>query len=153
MVLAPMIALMIAILETSLAFFAQQVLDTTAEKSVRALMTGQAQRANTTQAQFKTAVCNTLPTFLKCANVMVDVRTATTFSDASTSPSLTFNGSGNITNSWQFAPGGPGAINVVTIMYIWQTQASPLGFDLATMSRGRRLLVSTSVFKTEPYTS
>lgn len=153
MVLAPLIALIVAILETSLMFFAQQVLDTTSEKSVRALLTGQSQRASTTQAQFKTAVCATLPSFMKCANVMVDVRTAAAFSDASTTPTPTFGPTGNVTNTWTYAPGGAGTINVVTIMYIWKTEATSLSFDLSTMSGGRRLLVSTSVFKTEPYAS
>ncbi len=36
-------------------------------------------------------------------------------------------------------------------MYVWDVQAGPLGFDLSTLSRGKRLLITTSVFKTENY--
>jgi hypothetical protein len=36
-------------------------------------------------------------------------------------------------------------------MYLWDTQKGPLGFDLSTLSGGKRLLIATSVFKTEPY--
>lgn len=37
------------------------------------------------------------------------------------------------------------------MMYLWDTQKGPLGFDLSTLSGGKRLLIATSVFKTEPY--
>lgn len=149
----PLAALMVAILQTTLVYFAQQNLEMTAEKSVRQLMTGQAQSAGMTQAQFKNVVCSKLPSFLKCSNVIVDVQQATAFSDVTTAvPTLTYDSSGNITNSWQYSPGTQGAINVVKIMYIWDVQKGPLGFDLSTMSSGKRLLIVTSVFKTEPYT-
>ena len=149
---APLAALMIAILQTSLVFFAQQTLETTAEKSVRQLITGSAQQGGTSASAFKTSVCSKLPVFMQCANVMVDVRTVTSFSNASvSSPTLTFDSNGNVTNSWSYAPGGAGSINVVTIMYIWNVQKGPFSFDLSTMSNNRRLLYATSVFKVEPY--
>ncbi|MEO5865660.1 MAG: TadE/TadG family type IV pilus assembly protein [Sphingomonas sp.] len=152
LIIVPLAALMIAILQTSLAFFAQQTLETTAEKSVRQLMTGQAQQANMTQAQFKTLVCSKLPSFMTCSNVIVDVQSAASFGAVSTAPpTLTYDASGNITNSWKYTPGGAGAINVAKIMYIWSVQSGPLGFDISTMSSGKRLLIATAVFKTEPY--
>lgn len=152
LIAVPLGALMIAILETSLTFFAQQTLESTAEKSVRQLMTGQAQQANMTQAQFKTLVCSKLPVFMKCANVLVDVQSATSFSGASTaSPTITYDASGNINNTWKYTPGGAGAINVAKIMYVWDVQKGPLGFDLSNLSSGDRLLIATAVFKTEPY--
>lgn len=148
----PLAALMIAILQTSLTYFAQQNLEMAAEKSVRQLMTGEAQSAGMTQAQFKTLVCSKIPTFMKCANVMVDVQQATAFSDITTgAPTLTYDSSGNVSNTWKYAPGTQGAINVVKVMYVWDVQKGPLGFDLSTMSSGKRLLIVTSVFKTEPY--
>lgn len=149
----PLAALMVAILQTSLVFFAQQTLETTAEKSVRQLITGQAQKASLTKTAFKTAVCAKLPAFMKCANLYVDVQTAPSFAAISTTaPTITFDSSGNVTNAFAYSPGGAGSINIVRIMYAWDAQAGPLGFDLATMSNKKRLLYATSVFKTEPYT-
>jgi len=78
------LALLFGTLQVALIFFAQQSLETAAEATTRQIMTGQAQKANMTAAQFKTAACNNLPTFFKCANLMVDVQTATSFSSAST---------------------------------------------------------------------
>ncbi len=150
-VATPLVALIVAILEVSLLFFTQQVLDTTSEKAVRQLMTGQAQRNAMTKAQFTTSVCGTLPAYMKCSNVMVDVRSVSGFSDASTSPTLTYDSSGKVTNNWAYAPGASGSINVVTIMYLWDVQSGPLGLNLVNTAGGQHMLVSTSVFKTESY--
>lgn len=151
-VAGPFLALLIAIFQVSLTFFTQQNLETAAEKAVRQMLTGQAQTNNMTQAQFKSLVCSKLPAFMKCANVMVDVQVADKFADADIgTPTLRFDSSGNITNAWVYQPGVPGQITVARIMYVWDTAKGPLGFDLSTMSGGKRLLMSTSVFKTEPY--
>ncbi|WP_404339305.1 TadE/TadG family type IV pilus assembly protein [Sphingomonas sp. MMS12-HWE2-04] len=152
-VAVPFAALMVAILQTSLVFFAQQTLETTAEKSVRQLLTGQAQKSSMSKDGFKTLVCSKLPSFMKCSNVLVDVQTAASFAAISTSaPAITFDSNGNVTNSFVYTPGGAGSINIVRIMYVWDVQGGPLGFDLSTMSNKKRLLYATSVFKTEPYT-
>jgi Flp pilus assembly protein TadG len=150
-VITPFAALMVAILQTSLTFFAQQNLETAAEKSVRQLMTGQAQRASMTQAQFKALVCTKIPTFMQCSKVIVDVQQASSFATISTAPpTITYDGSGNA-NQGAYTPGIGGTINIVKIMYIWDEQKGPLGFDLSTMSSGKRLLITTSVFRVEPY--
>jgi Flp pilus assembly protein TadG len=150
-VITPFAALMVAILQTSLTFFAQQNLETAAEKSVRQLMTGQAQRAAMTQAQFKALVCTKIPTFMQCNKVTIDVQQASSFSTVSTAPpTITYDGSGNPTQG-AYTPGTGGTINIVKIMYVWDEQKGPLGFDLSTMSSGKRLLITTSVFRVEPY--
>lgn len=151
-VAGPLIALIMAALQTSLVFFAQQNLETTAEKSVRQLLTGTAQSSGMTKTQFKSLACSKLPAFMDCANLIVDVQVADAFSGANTGvPTLTYDGSGNITNTWKYQPGVPGQITIARIMYVWSVSKGPLGFDLTTMSTGKRLLISTSVFKTEPY--
>lgn len=153
-VAAPLFALLIAIIQTSLTFFAQQALETAAEKSVRQLMTGSAQKAGMTQSQFKTAACTNLPAFMPCANLMVDVQVATSFSGVNNAPpTITYDTNGKPNNSMAYQPGGPGEISIVKLMYIWDVQQGPLGFDLSTLSNGKRLLVATSVFKTEPYST
>lgn len=152
MVAAPFAALLIAIAQTSLVFFAQQNLETTAQKSARQLTTGAVQKAGLSKAQFNNLVCSQLPAFMQCSNVMVDLRVVNTFSAAETGmPTLTYDGAGKVTNSWNYQPGNPGDILVLRVMYIWGVSNAPLGFDLSNMGKGKRLMVATSVFKTEPY--
>lgn len=151
-VAGPLMALLIATLQVSLVFFAQQNLETTTEKATRQLLTGQAQGAGMTQSQFQSAVCSKLAAFMKCANVLVDVQNVADFTSANTSsPTLTYDSNGNVSNSWTYKPGGAGQITVVRIMYVWDVSKGPLGFDLSTLSTGKRLLIATAVFKTEPY--
>ncbi|MBB4154243.1 Flp pilus assembly protein TadG [Sphingomonas jinjuensis] len=144
----PFFALLIAILQTSLVFFAQQALDTASEKAVRILVTGSAQKSGMTAAQFKTQACTSLPTFMQCANLIVDVQSAAQFSSIDTStPTITYDSSGKPVSA--FDPGDSSEITIVRLMYIWNVAPGPLGFDLSTLSRGKRLMVSTQVFKSE----
>lgn len=151
-VAAPFLALMLATFEVALTFFAQQGLETAAEVSSRSIMTGTAQKANTTQAQFKALACKQLPPFLSCSNLMVDVQKASSFSAINmASPVLTFGKNGQVKNSWSYTPGGAGDIVILRLMYIWSTPLGPLHLNLSNLSNGRRLLLATSVFKSEPY--
>jgi hypothetical protein len=40
---------------------------------------------------------------------------------------------------------------IVRVMYLWNVQLGPLGLDFSNAGRGRRLLIGTMVFKSEPY--
>src|SRR4029078_9193878 len=57
MVAAPLLAMMVAIIETALVFFAGQALETAGADSARLIMTGQAQTQGYDQAKVKEAVC------------------------------------------------------------------------------------------------
>jgi Flp pilus assembly protein TadG len=152
LVALPLMALLIAVLEVTTTFFAQQVLETAAERGARLLMTGTVQKNNMTAADFKNKVCTYLPGFLKCARLVIDVDVATDFSLAdTTAPAVTLDANGNPTGTRTFRLGSPGEIVIMKAMYVWDVQAGPLGFDLSTLSRGKRLLMTTSVFKAEQY--
>jgi Flp pilus assembly protein TadG len=151
-VAAPFIALILATLQTALAFFAGQVLESAVADSSRAILTGSAQNANMTQSGFATVVCNKVQTLFNCANLMIDVRTASSFAAANTAlPTLTFDGTGTVTNSWSFQPGNPGDVVVMRVMYQWPVFLGPLGLGLANESNGKLLLMATAAFKNEPY--
>jgi hypothetical protein len=90
---------------------------------------------------------------------MINVQNYSDFSSANTStPTISgFNSSGQAldasgkTITWAWSPGNPGDIVVVQVMYQWPLVLGPLGFTLSNLSNGNRLLVSTAVFKNEPY--
>src|ERR1700760_2821806 len=69
-------ALLFAIIETALMFFANQVLETVTQDSARMIFTGQAQHASTTQAQFATYVCSQIPALFDCNSVFIDVESS-----------------------------------------------------------------------------
>ncbi|HEY6259115.1 MAG TPA: TadE/TadG family type IV pilus assembly protein [Xanthobacteraceae bacterium] len=151
-VAAPFIGLLVATLQTTLAFFAGQVLESAVADSSREIMTGSAQNANMDQNAFASEVCKKVQALFTCGNLMVDVQTASSFTAANTAvPSLTFDGKGNVTNNWAFQPGNPGDIVVMRVMYQWPVFLGPLGVSLSTESNGNLLLMATAVFKNEPY--
>lgn len=150
---APMlIALIVAILNTALIFLAQSGLETAAEAAARIIMTGQAQQGGLTQAQFKAAACSALPPFLACNRLYIDVANVNNFSDATlTIPTFTYDKNGNVTNSFNYATGARGSIAVVRLMYLWPTGNGPFGLQLTNTAGNNRLLLATSVLKTEYY--
>ena len=66
MVAAPFLALVFAILETAIVFFAGQALETATADSARLIMTGQAQKSGLSQTQFKDEVCKRIYGLFDC---------------------------------------------------------------------------------------
>jgi Flp pilus assembly protein TadG len=151
LVAAPFLALIIALIQTFLVFFAQQLLESVVRQSARLIMTGQVQSAQMTQAAFKQKVCDQIVIFFNCSGMMVDVQVANGWTTADTSmPVLTFNSSGQVTNTWQFNPGDAGDIVVLRVTYVWPVVLGPLGFNLSNMSNGNRQIMASAAFQNEP---
>jgi Flp pilus assembly protein TadG len=152
LVATPFIALLMALIQTFLVFFAQQLLESVVTESSRTILTGQAQAQNMTQSQFAKAVCSNVVILFNCNSLMIDVEVAGSWTTANTgTPSLTFDSNGNVTNTWQFNPGNPGDIVVVRVMYQWPVSLGPLGFNLANLSNGNRLIMASSAFMNEAF--
>ena len=150
LVAAPFLALVFAIMETAVVFFAGQTLETVAADSARLIMTGQAQNQGFDQAKFKQEVCAKVYGLFNCsAGVNVDVRTYSSFSNVDLTKPIDANG--NLVNNFTYQPGGPGDIVVVRLLYQYPVYVSLLGLNLADMSGGKRLIVATSAFRNEPY--
>lgn len=150
LVAAPFLALTFAILETAFVFFAQQTMEATAADASRLVMTGQAQTANYTAADFKTAVCARVYGLFDCSSGMtVDVKTYTSFSAVDNSTPVA-NGTFDSTKA-VYTPGGPGCIVRVTLYYQWPIYVSMYNTALSNLNGNKRLLVATAVFRNEPY--
>jgi Flp pilus assembly protein TadG len=143
-------ALLFAIIETAMVFFASQVLETVTQDSARMIMTGQAQNASYTQAQFKTYVCGKITVMFDCANgIYVDVRSYSQFSTVSVTAPI--DSSGNFVNSMSYSPGSAGDIVVVRLFYQWPLFVTSLGYNIANLNNKKRLLTATAAFKNEPF--
>src|SRR5436853_581515 len=151
MVAAPFLALMFAIMETALVFFASQTLETAVADSARLIMTGQSQSQSFDAAHFKTSVCSKIGGLFDCAGgLYVDVKTYSSFGSVDNSAPVDANGNLK-TSSFGYTPGGPGDIVVVRLMYQWPVYASLLGFHLGNIAGNKRLLMATAAFRNEPY--
>jgi Flp pilus assembly protein TadG len=142
-------ALLFAIIETAIMFFASQVLETITQSSARMIFTGQAQTASYTQAQFQTYVCSQIPALFNCNNVYVDVESYTSFSNVTINSQI--DASKNFINNMQYSPGGPGDIVVVRLFYQWPLFVTGLGYNISNLSGSQRLLSATAAFRNEPF--
>lgn len=161
LVALPLVAIIFAALQFAIVLLAQQELNHAADETGRAVMTGQisstpgatnslGQSIYLSQSGFQSKVCSYLVAMFNCSNVMVNMQTASSFSAASTSaPSYTTLQN----NTWSYQTGSHGStpqVIVLQVMYEWPIFSSMLGFNLATLPNGTRLLVATSVFMNEP---
>lgn len=150
LVAVPFLALIFAILETALVFFASQTLEAAVSDASRLIMTGQAQTANYTQADFKSAVCARIYGLFDCAGgLYVDVKNYTSFSSINTAAPVN-NGTFD-SSKMAYQASGPNCIQVVSLYYQWPIYVTMLGNNLANLSGGKRLLAATAVFRNEPY--
>lgn len=149
LVAAPFLAMVFAIIETAMVFFAGQALETAAADSARLIMTGQAQKAGFDQAKFKQAVCGKIYGLFNCAGgLSIDVKNYASFANVPVDKPIT---NGKLNTNFGYSPGGPGDIVVVRLMYQWPVYVSLLGLNLSDMSGGKRLIMSTVAFRNEPY--
>jgi Flp pilus assembly protein TadG len=146
---APMFfALLFAIIESALMFFATQVLETITQDSARMILTGQAQTANYVAADFKTYVCGKIPALFTCSGLAVDVQSYNSFSSISIDSHIT---GGAFDNNMAYNPGGPGDIVVVRVFYQWPQFVTGLGYNHTNLTGNKRLLAATAAFQNEPY--
>ncbi len=157
LVAAPFLALIFAIMETALVFFAGQSLEAAATEAGRMVMTGQAQTAGySSAAEFKTnVICPGANTVLgsnslfDCNNVQVDVKNYTDFASINSATPIK-NGQLD-TSQMCYGPGSAGTIEVVRLYYEWPIYLSLLNDSLSNLANGKRLLVATAVFRNEPF--
>jgi Flp pilus assembly protein TadG len=148
-------ALLFAIIETGIMFFAGQILETVTQQSARQVLTGTAQGSSYVDwAHFRDGVvCGQIPAVLTCSNIFVSVKSYPScgaFSSVVISNPI--DAQGNFDPSVAgYSPGGPGDTVVVQLFYQWPLFVTGLGYNIANLSNSHRLLVATAAFCNEPY--
>jgi Flp pilus assembly protein TadG len=146
-------ALLFAILETALMFFADQVLETVTQNAARTILTGQSQASGYNAAQFlSNVICPTgslAKVIFTCANISIDVQSYPAFSNISINSQV--DASGHFVPPTNFNMGGASQIVVVRTFYQWPLFVTGLGYNISNMSGNTRLLTATAAFQNEPY--
>ncbi len=148
------LALLFAIIQTTLFLFAQATLQNAAVEAGRLFMTGQAQNSGTsglTQSQFKSDVCPMVQPVFNCSNLQIDVATYSTFSSAVTAEPALYNTSGGLITTGTYSPGTQGDVMVVQLAYPWPIFGIPLGSVLSNTGHGTTEMMGISAFLVEPY--
>lgn len=146
-------ALIFAIMETSLVFFAGQVLETGTQDTARLLLTQQAQNKGWGQADFKKDLCGRVSLMFDCDGIYVDVK-----SYPPNTPIVITNpidGAGNFTNSFAYQPPPQNSANTVVVraFYQWPLFVTQLGYNIANIGKGssspKKLLAATTAFRVQ----
>ncbi len=161
LVALPFFALMFAIIETALAFFAQNYFEDTLARVSRQVRTGQAQKVSGMDATaFKALLCAQLKPMFDCpAGVTLDIRTYTDFSELTAQglavpvikndPDPKKNGSLDKSGTL-FDLGKGGDIVRVRAYYTWPVFVNRLGNNLANLPDGTHLIVARRRSATSP---
>jgi Flp pilus assembly protein TadG len=149
------IALILGAMQIAVIYLAQAELENAAEQAARLVLTNQAPATGSAgQTSFQNTVCGYLPALFSCSAVMVDLEAQSVSAESSdalvmTPPTLTYNSSGQVTNSWNYQPGSPGTLEILRVMYQWPVVAGPLGLVFSDLANGTLFMSSTQVFQNE----
>ncbi|HEY8565126.1 MAG TPA: TadE/TadG family type IV pilus assembly protein [Beijerinckiaceae bacterium] len=153
----PFFGLLFAIMETALVFWSGQVLEVAVADASRALYTGtfqnDANNASNAATKFKENICTKAGALIpNCTTtgLYVDVRVLPKFGASSSIPPVLVN---KEINTAAFGYTKPEARQVVLVRAaaVLPVYASQLTPGLANLSSGRRLVLATSAFMTEPF--
>lgn len=161
---APFLALVFAIMETALFFWNQQVLETAVANAARQIYTGSFQQdaANSTRTsaqlatEFKTRLCTEVRAMFDCSTLIsVDVRPAASFSNASVGIPITTNATTGAktydTTGWGYQQPQQNTVVVVRAAMEYPTFVTLLSANQANLSNGKRLVMASAAFRTEPF--
>jgi Flp pilus assembly protein TadG len=147
----PFFALLFAIIETALAFFAANTLETAVTNAARLIRTGEAQENSVNQAAFKADICQQLVYMFNCnSGLYVDVQTYSDFASMSLTPPIDANGNLK-TTGFNYNLGHGSDIVLVRAYYQWPVFVPQLGNDFSDLGNGMHLLESAAAFRNEPF--
>lgn len=145
----PFFALLFAMIETCIVYFATSNLDSVVADAGRLVRTGQVQTGGMSEADFKNYICDEMTLIDNCgADLHIDVRNFTNFNSVSFPPLIDENG--NVVETTVFQPGSAGDIVLVRVYYTWGVM-SPSLIGLSNVQGGGRLIAASVAFRNEPF--
>ncbi|TWD55757.1 Flp pilus assembly protein TadG [Agrobacterium vitis] len=164
----PYFLIVFAILETFIAFVAEQVVTSAVDTLGRNIRTGNityklGKSTDKTSAEFRQLFCNEISFMLKCDaaevatpdRLYLDVRSFATFAAI---PKVITTANGSLdTTDFAYAPGGSGSINMLRAYYYWPVTTDLVRSYVATIqkpgetSNSDYLIVETTAFQSEKY--
>jgi len=152
LVAAPLILLLLAILQIGLVFVANFMLEGAVERGARLIKTGQAQTGKFSATEFKREVCKYLTAPLSCGKLRLDVRSYSNFSGAGQNLTNPIGSDGKLKTNFSYDPGVGEDVVVVRAFYPLDIgTVLPAEVSLSNLDTGERLIVATAAFRNEPF--
>lgn len=153
LVVIPFFFLIFGLAEIALLSLAQSSLNFAVQDTGREIRTGQAQLSGQSATQIRTSICNRLNRFMRlnCIGTLwIDVKRYNSYVDVGNlTPPIQ---NGNLDPStFGYNPGAASDIVVVRAFYRWHVVTPMFEAILGNVSGGDRILVSSMMFRNEPY--
>ncbi len=156
MLALPFFLLVFAILETCIAFAAQQVMSNAMDDVARSVRTGQ--ERGLTEEKLKEEICNKLNVITTSCldNLVVDLRAYPSFPEAAKGgyrvldPNIVITGGGVETPPGS-APGGALTINTLRVFYKWPVMTDIMRKYMHNIEGNKTLLYATVTWQNEPF--
>jgi Flp pilus assembly protein TadG len=146
----PFVFAIIGLVEVSLMYTANSLLQNSTSSAARLIRTGQVQQNQSDpEAMFRDELCRVASTFLNCNRVQYEVITLSGFGDVDTVPPV-IDQNGNLV-SQGFNPGGVGDVVLIRTVYLFPLMTPFIGLLLADSPGQTKFMMSASVLQTEPY--
>jgi Flp pilus assembly protein TadG len=148
-VATPFMITLYAIVQVSLLYFAQSMLETGVAQAARMIRTGQAQSAGMDEAAIRTLVCSRVYGMIDCDDgLTVDLRAFPSFEDVVVPPAV---GDDGEIAAGTFNAGTGGEVVIFRVFYAYTLPLPDTGTGIANMSGGRRLMAASAAFRNEPF--
>ena len=147
----PFILMIVGIVEMSLMFTVQSVIQQATFDAARLIRTGQLQQGELgdPEVAFRQAVCDFAALVVSCDKIQYSVEVMNEFSDARDKPAE-FDDEGNLEER-VFDPGVENDVILVRVAYNFPIRTPMMKPLLANVDGTKRSIFSTMIFQTEPY--
>lgn len=166
----PFFMIIVATVETLVAFAGEQILVNAVDKMSRQLRTGEitfnmGRTTDLTEAEFRELFCNEIKIVLSCSNsissdqkLFIDLKNVVNYSDIDVGiPKVSSADYAELdTSGFEYSPGGSGSINVLRVYYKWDVTVDLIRPYITNIRPGAEgseyyLMVSTMAFRNEGY--
>jgi len=146
--------LLLGIVENGVIFFAGSTLQYATNEAARWVRTGQASTGGTSQAQFRTQICNNISPLLACdSNLQIDLESSGTgFTGAAYGSPTTSGGALNPALNG-YSIGTYCQVELLRVFYTWKVITPGLSVFLTNITGGYHLITATAAFRNEPYST
>ncbi len=156
LVLPLFLALTFSIIEAGYYYFVESAVEAANTKAARLIRTGQAQTSSLSRDAFFTEICDVVDIFGDCnTQLTVDVARYASFAAlaADISAPVCRDADPGDVAALPYDAGGARDIVRVRVCYLHKSFNPALGLNLAKTNAGALRMISTSIFRTEPYDS
>lgn len=146
----PFLALVFAVIESSVSFGAHQVTANAVEDLARDLRTGELAQAAATPAAVRNYICDRIDILVPagCPDLYIDLKTYTQYKDVPLT--IPMAGGDLDPSGFTIAPGGSDEINQLRVFYKWKYYTDFIGSRLAPLPGNKTLIFATTTWKNEP---